>query len=840
MTPADVRLTIDGRPVTVPAGTLIVDAAKRAGIDIPVFCYHPKLEPVGMCRMCLVEIGRPARDRQTGAVVLDDDGRPKLFYNVKLETACTTPVGDGWDVRVMSEKAVAGRRQIVEYLLTSHPLDCPICDKGGECPLQNLTMGHGPGVSRFVYDDKIRLDKRVPLGDLIVLDRERCIQCGRCIRFQDEIAGDPVIGFYERGRKLEIVTFSDPGFDSYFSGNTTDICPVGALTTTDFRFGARPWELNAAASICPHCPVGCNLTINTRREAASGGREVVKRVMPRQNEAVNELWICDKGRFAHHYASSPARIQKPLVRRDGRLVETTWDEALRAAAGGLRAAAPDVLGLAGGRLSNEDLFLFRRTVEAAGGRAALDTRIGGGDVVARFGLGREADLGRLGRGDAVLVVASDLHEEAPIWWLRVKEAAERGATLVVAEARRTRLEDLTPHHVRHEPGRAVEAVLGLGHAASGDARLARQALGAEAAEAGRALAQAKELVIFFGAEGLDLAGSTALAQACAALLAATGHVGKPHSGLIGVWPRANDQGAWDLGLRPPAGPLGETLRKAKAVYLAACDPFGDDPSLGSLDPMPFLVVQELYLTPTAERADVVLPAQSFVEREGSLTSGEGRVQRAFPAVPPLGEAWPDWRIAGVIGEHLDAPPTPVSAAACLEDIGRVVPSYRGLTYQALAEVREQWPVVGGEDLYFGGTAYANRQGLGAKRPTGIEAGESPEMAWPEPPAAPVGEGLLLVPVHRLYDRGTTLLPSTLLEPRRARPVVELNSEEARRLGIAAGARLAIEWDGRGETAEAVITDAVPPGVALVPRSAGIALDVPRRGRVRPTGAGSGP
>ncbi|MEE9215817.1 MAG: 2Fe-2S iron-sulfur cluster-binding protein, partial [Anaerolineales bacterium] len=285
-----VTLTIDGNEVTVSEGTLLVDAAKRQGTDIPVFCYHPKMEPVGMCRVCLVEIGRPARDRASGKLLLDESGIPVIQFGPNLETACTIPVGEGWQVRVASDKAIQGRNEIVEYLLTSHPLDCPICDKGGECPLQDLTMEHGPGESRFLYDDKIHLAKRHPLGELIFLDRERCIQCARCTRFQDEIVDDPVIGFYERGRRLEIVTYSDPGFDSYFSGNTTDICPVGALTTADFRFGARPWELNSAASICPHCPVGCNLTLSTRREAREGGRDVVKRVLPRQNEQVNEIW----------------------------------------------------------------------------------------------------------------------------------------------------------------------------------------------------------------------------------------------------------------------------------------------------------------------------------------------------------------------------------------------------------------------------------------------------------------------------------------------------------------------------------------------------------------------
>ena len=250
----DVTLTIDGISVTVPAGTLVVDAAKQIGIDIPVFCYHPKMEPVGMCRMCLVDIGRPMIDRMTSQVILDEEGKPKLQFGPKLETACTTPVSEGMVVIGMSDKVKAARKDVLEFLLTSHPLDCPVCDKGGECPLQNLTLGFGPGESRYMYDDKKHAEKHVPLGDLIFLDRERCIQCGRCVRFQSELADDPVIGFYHRGRSLEIMTNSEPGFDSIFSGNTTDICPVGALTTADFRFGARPWELKAAASICTHCP----------------------------------------------------------------------------------------------------------------------------------------------------------------------------------------------------------------------------------------------------------------------------------------------------------------------------------------------------------------------------------------------------------------------------------------------------------------------------------------------------------------------------------------------------------------------------------------------------------
>ena len=334
-----VSLNIDGIQAQVPAGTLVVDAAKMVGVDIPVFCYHPKMEPVGMCRMCLVEIGRPMIDRATGQPVLEEDGSPTIHFGPNLETACTTLVSEGMVVLGMTDIARAGREDILEFLLTSHPLDCPICDKGGECPLQNLTMDFGRGESRFQYGEKMHLGKHVPLGELIWLDRERCIQCGRCIRFQRDLVDDPVISFFHRGRSTEIVTFSEPGFDSYWSGNTTDICPVGALTTEDFRFGARPWELDASASICNHCPVGCNLTLNVRREAASGGKAVIKRVMPRQNEYVNEIWICDKGRFGHHFAAPNAeRLSEPLVRKEGELQPASWDEALALVAERFKAA----------------------------------------------------------------------------------------------------------------------------------------------------------------------------------------------------------------------------------------------------------------------------------------------------------------------------------------------------------------------------------------------------------------------------------------------------------------------------------------------------------------------
>jgi NADH-quinone oxidoreductase subunit G len=830
-----VTLTIDGVQVQVPEGTLIVNAAKKAGIDIPVFCYHPKMEPVGMCRMCLVDIGRPVIDRTTGELVREADGSPKIQFGPKLETACTTPISEGMVVIGLSNKVKAGREDILEFLLTSHPLDCPVCDKGGECPLQNLTMGFGPGQSRFIYDDKMHLAKHVPLGELIYLDRERCIQCARCVRFQETIADDPVIGFYQRGRRLEIVSYSEPGFDSVFSGNTTDICPVGALTTADFRFGARPWELNAAASICSQCPVGCNLTFNIRREAKSGGRWTIKRVMPRQNEAVNEIWICDKGRFAYHFTESPERLTQPLVRKNGELVPAAWDEALQLVSQRFSEAGGSLLTLAGGRLSNEDLFNLHQLTTSSGGKPALYSQMGGGDLVAQVGVGQGTNFADMGTGTAILVVACDLHEEAPIWWLRIKQAAQRGATLIVLNPRPTRLDSYAQHVVRYPFGSESAAVLAMVNAISAKRpglpeTVSELRRSPELQAAANAFAGAENGVVLFGSEGTGLQASQALAQACANLLISTDHTGRPNNGLIAVWQRANEQGAWDMGFRPESD-LKAALKTAKAVYIVAADPAGDDPNLAETGD--FLVVQDLILTDTAKLADVVLPAQAYTEREGTFTSGERRVQRCYPAVPAANDCRADFAIAGQIAQLLGQQLEARIASKVMSRIAASVPDYAGITYTRLAEVIEQWPIVGRGDLYYGGTTYENTQGLGVQLAPAAQRGAAVSLGWIEPPQvqAPAG-GLLAVPITRLYDRGQTVLPSRLLQQRIPQPYIILNPGDAGQRRIAAGDIVEIALENSASLATIRLDEAVPPGIVLVPRSLNIPVSNPTQVEIR--------
>ena len=681
-----VSLTIDGCPVSVPEGTLIVNAAKTIGINIPVFCYHPKMEPVGMCRQCLVEVGRPVIDRATGQPVMDDD-KPKIGFGPKLETACTTPVSEGMIVLSQSDKARASQKEILEFLLTSHPLDCPVCDKGGECPLQNLTMEHASPQSRFFYDEKHHAGKHVPLGDKIWLDRERCIQCARCIRFQEEIAGEPVLAFYQRGRATDIITNSEPPFDSIFSGNTTDICPVGALTTADFRFGARPWEMKAAASICPLCPVGCNVTFNTRREAKADGKVVIKRVLPRQNEQVNEIWMCDRGRFGWHFTERKDRLVKPLVRKNGKLGSVSWKVALEETGKKIKGNKDGVVLLASGRLSNEDLFNFKQLADGVGAEALFYTSMGGGEQTTAYGISVGTDFSAMGPETTIVVAAADLYHNAPIWYLRVKQAAERGAALVnIGDSKLDRYAGRIVHYAR---GEAVKTVAGLAK--------------------DKAITGAENLVVLYGSDGLNLAESTGLAAACADLVKSRS--GRPNNGLIGVWPRANDQGAWELGFKPTKD-LAKKF-KGKIVYIAAADPAGDDPKLAeALKGAKSVIVQELFLTETASLADVVLPAQACTERDGSYTSGERRVQRFYPAVTALGETKTDYAITALIAAELGLELECRSALLVMDRIAASVPAFAAISYGKLAEVIGQWPIIGRSDLYYGGTSYQNSQGLG--------------------------------------------------------------------------------------------------------------------------------
>jgi NADH-quinone oxidoreductase subunit G len=812
-----VKIIIDGVEYEVPAGANLVDMAKfHADNDIPVFCYHPKLDPVGMCRMCVVELGDIERDRETKQIVTEADGSPKVRWMPKLQTACTQTVRDGMVVRTNTQKVDEARESVIEFLLTSHPLDCPICDKGGECPLQNLTMAHGKGTSRMDFSDKNKMDKHVPLGELIYLDQERCIQCARCIRFQDELVGDDVLAFHERGRQLRIITKSDPGFDTYFSGNTTDICPVGALTTADFRFGARPWELTEVPSIDPHDAAGTNISLSTRLDRDFGGKAIIKRVMPRQNEYVNEIWISDKTRFVHHFTRGANRLTKVMVRSGSKLAASAWEDVVPQVANALRAGHGHVAALAGGAVSNEDLWELKQLL------AGLDSeRLGAwppthdGALLAEVGVGQGTNLGTLGKGSAVLVIASDLEEQVPLWRLRLKAAQDRGAMLVVAHERHTRLADFAAQterrfkpvygaDLRYAPGQAAEFMHNL-----------RQ----HAPEVAQQLAEAENLVIVAGADDLNLEGHQALMRAAANFLIETGHIGKPNNGLLAPLPGPNGFGLQAMGFTP-SNTQAIMANPPKVLIVAQCQPLDDDPTAHEwLSQVETVIYLGLFADRTAQAASFVLPIQSFAERDGTFTNGERRVQRFYTAQGPLGDALPLWKAVNLLHVQLAQAKAKLSAVAVMLDISKGHPMFAGMTYKELGKVERQFPDVGGSDQYYGGTAYQNKGGLGLQIPTSADQGQTPtvgEVILPAAPSLQAGE-LLIVPADSLYNRSAIMQASELLAERIPAPHVLLSAQDAAALGLQEGQSAQVSFPGGSVTALVVVDPSLGQGVAVLPR-----------------------
>jgi NADH-quinone oxidoreductase subunit G len=863
------KVAIDNRTVEVPDGTLVVEAARRVGIEIPVFCYHPELQPVGMCRLCLVEVGTPTRGKD-GQIELDADGRAAIAWMPKLQTACTTVVSDGMAVRTDTAQVADARRAILEFLLTSHPLDCPICDKGGECPLQNLTMAYGPGVSRFPVEAKFHNEKRVPLGDLIMLDRERCIQCSRCIRFQDELADDPVLGFASRGRGMEIISLFNPPFDSKFSGNTIDICPVGALTSRDFRLSARVWEVKDIPSVCVHCSVGCNIIIGERDHQ-------IKRIVPRENESVNEIWLCDKGRFVHHFTVAPDRLTTPLVRRNGNLQPATWNEALALVAvrfGGIKKqhGANALGGLGGDRAANEDLYLFQKLFRDVIGSNNLEHRVGwsatnvGTDLVRLFGAGAGTNLGALNQNVAVLIIGADPEEEQPVIRLRLTRSVRNfGANLIVANGRLAKAAKYAKQSVIYRYGGESAFLLGMVRTIidekleNGDFISTRVSnfdvfkkslepytvqrcaemcgVNADAIRnAARMFAQSADALILYGREAMAAQQrDVAVASGIATLLLITGHVGRANNGLIALYPHSNSTGALDFGLLPDhsAGrakvdakgwSVGEmTSGKVRALYVMACDPAAD----GGFVKPEFLVVQDLFLTETAKLADVVFPAQSFAERDGTFTNTERRVQLFCAALKAIGESKPDWWIIGEIAKRMGASWTYRNSAEVMNEIAVAVPLYAGMTYAALADnVRMPRPPYGQgnpsdqpTDIAMGciESVSSGKQWLSVAE---SDAGAKFELIWNElsQQSSLNSQRYVLAVVRSLYDRGTLVNRTKIVQPRVPAPFIEINSHDAEEIGIENGARVRVLFDSRVIEVDARVDGHAPPGVVLMPNN----------------------
>jgi NADH-quinone oxidoreductase subunit G len=683
-----VNLTIDDQKVAVPKGTLIVDAATSVGIKIPVFCSHKKLHPVGACRMCLVEIGTPRRNPD-GTMPTNPDGTPVIAFMPKPQTSCTTPVSEGMVVRTKSPAVIKAQKGILEFLLINHPLDCPVCDKGGECPLQDQTLQFGPGKSRFQPDDKQHFVKPIDLSERIALDRERCVMCFRCTRFQDEIAGDPQIDVFERGARSEIGVVPGQVWDSNFSGNTIELCPVGALTSKEFRFRARAWEMQNVESVCSRCAVGCNVTLQVRSNQ-------VLRILARENDEVNEVWICDRGRFDYEYLNED-RLLEPKLERGNRHEEIGWSTAQATVVEALRGViakhgAQAVGGLASPRLTNEDLYVFQKFMHNVVGTQNVDYRTA---ATPDRGGHMSMAISDLEKQQGILVVGSDVFDELPVLGLRVRKAAVHGqAKLVVAYPRPNKL--------------AADAALWLKHGEGADLALLKALLSAArsatspdlCSEAGVTVQQVDDTVkllsgrtpsvILYGARlGANEDGAAVLAALTdlAAALGATVH---------GLSLEANGQGARDMGCTPGASGLSGAAMLAaaaegrlKALWLAGADVLaGVDEALldKALANLELLIVQDSSPSAASQTASVLLPGFSFAEAEGTYTNVERRVQRLRPALTPAGHMRANWQIVAQIATEMGASGFGYATSGdVLAEIAAAVPGYAGLTYSGLGK-----------------------------------------------------------------------------------------------------------------------------------------------------------
>lgn len=876
------KVTIDGQTIEVPANTLVVEAAKPVGAHIPVFCYHPKMAPVGMCRMCLVKVGTPKIDPATKQAVTDESGNLVINWMPKLQTGCTTVVSDGMAVQTNVQEVAEARRSVIEFLLTSHPLDCPICDKGGECPLQDHSLHYGPGKSRFYIESKFHNKKTVPLSPLIMLDRERCIQCARCIRFQDEIADEPVLGFAERGRGLEIVTFDDPPFNSNFSGNTVDICPVGALTSRDFRFTARVFELQDAPSICQHCSVGCNIVIGQRDNE-------VLRVTPRENEAVNEIWLCDKGRFVHHYANAEERLKQPYIRVEDELKPVSWYEALNFIGNRLvpmknEGAGKTVGGIAGDRVSNEDLYLFQKLFREVLGSNNIDHRVGwaqwnaGESLVHNFGAGVGTNIGELGKGTSILVVGADPQTEQPVLRLRLSRAAKQGAQLIVANGRVTELAKRAQTSLVFDYGAESFFLLGLVRAIVevnlqktdriNDAEsfienvnklsvadyaeksgVSEQALRATA----ESFAKSENGMILFGREMMfALQGDPSVQAALAALALFSGHYGRPNNGVIALLPHNNSMGAVDIGVLPNSGAGRVSISqdagmsskellagKAKVLYVMGADPARDIP--GFRNPG-FMIVQDLFMTETAQKADVVLPARAWAEREGTFTNTERRVQLFRQALQSQNEARADWEIIQDVAEQLGARWNFKSASEVMDEISMRVPLYAGMSYKRLgvtARRRTSVQTVGGDSAEPVQIALGELFGdvSGVQWATVAERDQTAkfELKWVEPLPIEKQQGLFLANARSLLDHGNLVNQTKIVQPRIPTAKIEINSHDAEELALENDERVRVTFDQkplRAIEVSAHVDGQVPPGVVLMPNNLDGTMNLPMGARVK--------
>jgi NADH-quinone oxidoreductase subunit G len=780
--PRTVTITVDGREIEATEGQMLHDAAREGDVEIPVFCYEPKLgDPVGACRMCLVEI----------------EGIPKL------QTSCSTPVRDGMVVHTRTEQVKHAQNAVVEFLLVNHPLDCPVCDKGGECPLQDITQGWGPGKSR-VIDEKRHFEKPIELSPLVAIDRERCILCYRCVRFSQEISEDAQLQLLERGDRTFVGTFDDRPYVSPFHGNITDICPVGALTNYTYRFRARPWDIEQGGTVCTLCPSQCNVSLTIRDEK-------VKRVLTRDNHDVDDGWVCDKGRYGFEMFEAEERIDGPRL-KGGQGVE--WETAIEKAAAGLRAAGPGKVAAIVGDASNEEAFLIQGLLRGALGSRHLDSRAyPGPDREALLALARSEVSARvkdIDTADAILVLGTDPLHASPILDLRVRKAIRRGgARLVVATERPTALDGGAETIARYAPGEAGHFIGELTRAIGGEETVATPIA--------ETLRDAAKVVVLWGQRiDHDSPGASARLLELAERLSLAGTDG---AGLLEIPDFANARGLRESGVLPDAGPgLRETavgystnqIRDAlqagdlSGLVLFGVDPLRDFPDTpaweSALTAADFIVSFSMHENATTAKSNLVFPLETFAEKDGTITHPDGRLQRVRPASARPKAVRPNIQVLAGLSAALGHDTDITSQPSAFEALTNGVAFYSGIT-----------------DDQLGGKGFRWQEGPSA----GALPSSSPGVGVPSPgtPAKQPGEGtpapgLLLGTYRDIWAGPVTELnpPLRFLQPKQR---LELSEADAKRLSLRTGYEVRVSQGDASVDALVQIGERVPEGVCFL-------------------------
>ncbi|CAB4937723.1 unannotated protein [freshwater metagenome] len=789
-----VTFTLNGQEVTAPENAILADAALEHGnVEIPVFCYEPKIGgPVGACRMCLVEI----------------EGIPKL------QAGCSVPVKDGMVVHTDTPRVREAQEAVLEFILVNHPLDCPVCDKGGECPLQDKSFGWGDGISRFV-EPKRHFEKPLALSPLIAIDRERCILCYRCVRFSQEVSEDHQLVLQERGAHAFVATFDGHPYVAPFSGNIIELCPVGALTSQPYRFRARPWDIEQSGSICTLCPAQCNVSFTVRDDR-------VLRVLQRDHEGVDDGWLCDKGRFAYQAIHVDERITQPLLRDGGELRPVTWELALETAAAALGRGRGRTAALAGGAATNEEGWLLQGLLRDSLDSADIDSRAGGTlplDLHQALGApALQASVPDLEFAHAVLVLGTEPVDDAPVLDLRLRKGVRRhGLQLFTATSRPSALDERAVLAVRYAPGAEAAFVAALDAALTGaDVAGPAAAAGADA-DAVRALADGlraagEDIVVLWGERVCSGAAGADAARGLLNVAARLGLEGRDGAGLLGVPDGANGRGLREVGVLPNAAPglaapdtdgrdaagIAAALAAGEltGVYLLRTDPLVDlaDTPLWerALEKATTVIAHASFLTPgIAEHATVVFPAESHAEKEGTVVHPDGRLQRLRPAIGRQGETRPEWQVLAELRRALGNDERLLTCSMVTARMLESIPFYAGLTLDTI-----------GAD----GTRWTERP-QGAAAPAGAAAPF--DLPAPAPAASP--NGRLRLGTFRSIWASPEVGASPALKFLHPRQRVELAPGDAERLGVRHGSPVTVACDGRSVTGIAHVRASAPEG-----------------------------